>query len=235
MFSNRLSSRRDLNMYKLIMAFFISFLTISCGKNKTRGDITRINLLKTKNELEKKETYLHLRDQKLTLNLDKKHSEIKLKISPSVVIKPYYKKSYFYLPVHEYTKGPNMSYLKPREDIRCSVTRFTYDYHISEDISHHILDENDFSFIFNGKKVSPTIIERTPLTFFFDLRTIKKERTLVVINKTVKNDLRFKDDKKECDWVLKNNKKLSIFPKYIAPKETLKRTSHKVFKVVVSK
>lgn len=176
-----------------------------------------------------------LKEGELKIDFSGEITEVTLQIDPKIKILPHYDEQTLDLPVVETLRSPVMSYIIDRKDIRCPMKRKTFLNMTSEDISKKILTKEMFSFFFNDQSVVPTIISEFPLIFHFDFQTIEGRRELKIKNLSVENILKYVDDKTECDWVIKQNNVLSVYPPYERPLEVVSQKKLETYSILVTK
>lgn len=217
---------------------------VSCGKNKGSNSTPFTTPLNPQQKLatdseadqgptEKNQSY-QLKRENLKINFSKETTEVLVRITPKFSFEGFYKSSQFQLPLKEYKPHPVMGSYIERPDLKCPVERKTYQNHQSLDISSQLVKEEDIHFLFNGERIRPELIDESPKTFRLDFRTLKAKRELIVKNKTVLPVRKYKDNKSECDWVIKQNPMLEVFPVYEEPKELAPLPNYKSFSIKVT-
>lgn len=217
--------------------------TFSCGKNKGSNS-TPIAIpqnpqqkLAAENEAvqrsPQREKSYELKRDHLKIDFSKETTEVTVEIKPQFSFEAFYKNSKYYLPLREYIPHPVMGYYIDREDLECPVQRKVYQNHKSLDVSSQLVKEEDIQFIFNGERIQPELMNQSPKIFKLDFRTLKAKRELIVKNKTVQTVRMYKDNKSECDRLIKRNSMLEVFPLYKDPTELASLPNYRSFSIKV--
>lgn len=213
-------------------------LIFGCGKNES-GPISPKGFLQnnrpeTKTEeaesmtLDKVNYKLTYKDLTINYNVEQSEATLVLKAESKAI--PSFKEVLIDYPVVKFIRTPNSSWHEPA-NVPCPVTISQYLNHTFTEISGERTQIEDFEFFFNGEEIQPEILEENPLTISLDFKTIQGKRELLIKNKTAQKERKYHYNRRECDWVLKQNPDYSIDPSFKENNSMTDFPSHKVFTI----